>query len=101
MNYMLIKSDLDKVVELMPDFAYGYYNRANLLMDLNDFKGAVVDYTEAIKINPQFAEAYFNRGLANMYMGNTDAGAADLSKAGELGIYSAYNAIKRNKEVEE
>ena len=101
MNYMLIKSDLDKVVELMPDFAYGYYNRANLLMDLNDFKGAVVDYTEAIRINPQFAEAYFNRGLANMYMGNTEAGAADLSKAGELGIYSAYNAIKRNKEVEE
>ena len=101
MNYMLIKSDLDKVVELMPDFAYGYYNRANLLMDLNDFKGAVVDYTEAIEINPQFAEAYFNRGLANMYMGNTEAGAADLSKAGELGIYSAYNAIKRNKEGDE
>ena len=101
MNYMLIKSDLDKVVELMPDFEYGFYNRANLLMDLNDFKGAVVDYTEAIKINPRFAEAYFNRGLANMYMGNTEAGVADLSKAGELGIYSAYNAIKRNKEGDE
>ena len=101
MNYMLIKGDLDKVVELVPDFEYGFFNRANLLMELSDFKGAVVDYSEAIKINPQFAEAYFNRGLAYLYMGNTDAGVADLSKAGELGIYSAYNAIKRYKEDRE
>lgn len=101
MNYMLIKGDLDKVVELMPDFEYGFFNRANLLMELSDFKGAVVDYSAAIKINPQFAEAYFNRGLAYLYMGNTDAGVADLSKAGELGIYSAYNAIKRYKEDRE
>lgn len=101
MNYMLIKGDLDKVVELMPDFAYGFFNRANLLLELSDFKGAVVDYSEAIKINPQFAEAYFNRGLAYLYMGNKEAGVSDLSKAGELGIYSAYNAIKRYKEGDE
>lgn len=101
MNYMLIKGDLDKVVELMPDFAYGYFNRGNLLLELSDFKGAVVDYSEAIKINPLFAEAYFNRGLVYLYMGNTEAGIADLSKAGELGIYSAYNAIKRHKDGEE
>lgn len=100
-NYMLIKGDLDKVVELMPDFAYAFYNRANLLLELNDFKGAVVDYSEAININPQFAEAYFNRGLAHLYMGNTEQGVADLSKAGELGIYSAYNAIKRHVDGDE
>lgn len=101
MNYMLIKADLDKVVELMPDFAYGFFNRANLLMELNDFKGAVVDYSTAIEIDSHFAEAYFNRGLAYLYMGNTELGVADLSKAGELGLYSAYNAIKRYKNGEE
>ena len=81
----------------MPDFAQGFFNRGNVLVKLNDFKSAVVDYSEAIGIDDKFAEAYFNRGLAYLYLGNTDRAIADLSKAGELGIFSAYNVIKRYK----
>ena len=94
-DYRLVKSDLDKVVALMPDFKYAFFNRGNVYVKLSDFKSAVVDYSEAINLDEKFAEAYFNRGLARIYLGHVDEGVADLSKAGELGIFSAYNLIKR------
>ena len=94
-DYRLVKSDLDKVLELVPDFAFAYYNRANVNVGLNDYKAAIVDYTAAIELNGDFAEAYFNRGLSRIYTGNVREGVSDLSKAGELGMYQAYNVIKR------
>ena len=96
-NYRLVKDDLDRVVELAPDFSHAYFNRANTSAKLSDFKSAIVDYTKAIELNDRFAEAYFNRGLARIYTGNTEAGLADLSKAGELGLFHAYSLIKRFK----
>ena len=98
MEYRIIKGDLDKVVALMPDFPQAFFNRGNVQVKLNDFKSAVVDYSEAIRLDDRFAEAYYNRGLAYLYLGNTEEAIADLSKAGELGIFSAYNVIKRYKE---
>ena len=95
LDYRLVKSDLDKVLELYPDFVYAFFNRANVFAKMNDYKSAIVDYTKAIELNDRFAEAYFNRGLARLYIGNSEQGIADLSKAGELGIFQAYNVIKR------
>ena len=95
LDYRLVKSDLDKVIELSPDFVYAFFNRANVYTKLNDYKSAIVDYTRAITLNDRFAEAYFNRGLARLYTGNSEQGIADLIKAGELGIFQAYNVIKR------
>lgn len=40
-------------------------------------------------------EAYYNRGYLYLMLGNKDAGIADLSKAGELGIVPSYNLLKR------
>jgi tetratricopeptide (TPR) repeat protein len=94
-DYRLVKSDLDRVIELQPSFAEAYFNRANVLVKLNDYKSAIVDYTAAISLNDRFAEAYYNRGLAKIYTGNIEGGVADLSKAGELGMYQAYSVIKR------
>ena len=37
----------------------------------------------------------YNRGLARLSQGDVNRGIADLSKAGELGIYNAYSIIKR------
>ena len=97
-DYRLAKSDLDALLSIAPGFAYGFFNRANVYVKLSDFKSAVVDYTAAIELDDKFAEAYYNRGLARIYLGNVQGGVADLSKAGELGIYAAYNVIKRYKD---
>ena len=101
LDYDLVKKDLDKVIELAPDFVYAYYNRGNVLSALKDYRAAIVDYDKAIELDAGFAEAYFNRGLTHIFLGNNRQGIADLSKAGELGIASAYNIIKRFTSQEE
>ncbi len=94
-DFHLILADLNKAIDLAPDFAYTYYNRGNVLSHLKDYRAAVVSYNEAIALEPNLAEAYYNRGLTYIYLGENARGVADLSKAGELGLYSAYNLIKR------
>ena len=100
-DYDIVKNDLDHVIQLAPDFVYGYYNRANVLSMLKDYRGALEDYNKAIELNKDFAEAYFNRGLTHIFLGNNKQGITDLSKAGELGIVSAYNIIKRFTDTRE
>ncbi|MEA4982762.1 MAG: tetratricopeptide repeat protein [Paludibacter sp.] len=93
----LVMRDFEKVNELQPDFPFSYYNKANILCTLQDFRSAIFNYTKAIEIDNDFAEAYFNRGLTYLYIGEDAKGLSDLSKAGELGIYGAYNLIQRFK----
>jgi len=92
-----IISDYDKTALLCPDFSFSYYNKANLLCTQKEFKNAISNYTKSIEIDNEFAEAYFNRGLTYLFIGEQSKGLSDLSKAGELGIYSAYNLIQRFK----
>ena len=94
-DYEIVRKDIDKVIQLAPDFVFAYYNRANVSAMLKDYRAALADYDKAIELNPDFAEAYFNRGLTHIFLGNNKLGISDLSKAGELGIVSAYNVIKR------
>lgn len=91
----MIMRDLDKVIEQQPTFAFAYYNKANILCVQKDYKTAIANYTKAIECDNDFAEAYFNRGLTYLFTGQDKQGIADLSKAGELGIYQAYNLIQR------
>lgn len=90
--------DLDKVIELAPQFVYAYYNKAYIAAKLNNFDTALHDLDEAIRIHPQFAEAYYNRGLIYLRIGKTKLGIQDLSKAGELGMAQAYSVLKRAQE---
>ncbi|MDD4609832.1 MAG: tetratricopeptide repeat protein, partial [Bacteroidaceae bacterium] len=94
-DYEIVRNDLDKVIELAPDFVYAYYNRANLLTLLEDYPAALVDYSKAIELYPNFSEAYYNRGLTYLYTGDKKRAFDDLSKAGELGIALAYNVLKK------
>mgnify|MGYP002227780670 CR=1 FL=1 len=55
---------------------------------------AFEDFSRAIELNPLFAEAFYNRGMTQIYMKDTRKGCLDLSKAGELGITSAYEILK-------
>lgn len=94
-DFELMMRDYDYVMNHQPDFSFAYYNKANMLCIQQDFKAAITHYTQAIATDSDFAEAYFNRGLTYIYIGENEKGIADLSKAGELGIYQAYNLISR------
>ena len=93
----MIIRDLDKVIEMHPEFAFSYFNKANIIGTQKDFKTAIALYTKAIERDNEFAEAYFNRGLTRIFIGEDEQGISDLSKAGELGIYQSYNLIQRFK----
>lgn len=94
-EFELMMRDYDYVINHLPDFSFAYYNKANMLCLQQDFKAAISYYSQAIAADSDFAEAYFNRGLTYIYINETDKGVKDLSKAGELGIYQAYNFISR------
>lgn len=94
-DFELMLRDYDYVINHLPDFSFAYYNKANMLCIQQDFKAAISYYTQAIQVDSDFAEAYFNRGLTYIYINEIEKGIADLSKAGELGIYQSYNLISR------
>lgn len=94
-NYDEAIEDMNKVIKLYPDFAEGYYNRANLMAISGQLPEAYDDYTRAIELEPSLAEAYYNRGLVQIFMEDTRKGCMDLSKAGELGIEAAYDVLRQ------
>ena len=91
-----VLADLTKALAIH-QCAYLYYNRANVYVQRNDLPHAIDDYTQAIRLDANLAEAYYNRGLALLASHRDAEGIADLSKAGELGLYNAYSIIKRNQ----
>jgi len=97
MDFDIMLRDFDQVIRRQPDFVFAYYNKANILCAQHEFNDAINYYSQAIQMDEEFAEAYFNRGLTYIYIGENEKGLEDLSKAGELGIYQAYNMITRFK----
>lgn len=97
-DYMLVMQDYDRLTVLAPDFVYAWYNRGCIRCMQKDYRSAIEDYDKAIAISPDFAEAWFNRGITRIYLGEREEGLRDLSRAGELGMYKAYNIIKRFSE---
>ena len=89
--------------EIFDDFRQKFhlhFNASNLTPFFSS-KDGTLDYDKAIELDPNLAEAYFNRGLTQIFLGNNKQGISDLSKAGELGVVSAYNVIKRFTDVPE
>ena len=46
------------------------------------------------KLQNIYSNSYYNRGLAKIALDQKDSGCLDFSKAGELGLSAAYEAIK-------
>ena len=91
-----VLSDLSEAIRLN-ESAYLYYNRGNVYVQRGDYVHAIEDYTHAILLDANLAEAYYNRGLARIASKHQAEGVSDLSKAGELGLYTAYSLIKQNQ----
>ena len=87
--------DFNQAARLNPNSAFILYDRANFYASRKDYAHAIDDYSEALRIDPNLAEAYYNRGIVRQLSGNTNGGIADLSKAGELGLFDAYSVIRK------
>lgn len=87
--------DLDKTIRENPVCSFLLYNRGCLKAQQQDYAAAISDFTEAIEADAHLPEAYYNRGICRLQLGQTAEGIADLSKAGEQGLYAAYSIIKK------
>jgi len=85
----------NQALQIYPKLGFLYYNRANLYSKMQNYMMAIEDYDKAISLQEDLAEAYYNKGLTLLLLKDNEAACPNLSKAGELGISSAYNLIKR------
>ena len=95
LGYLMSLQDYTKAADLQPDAAFLHYNIGCLQVQLADYPAAIESFSLAIKMDAQMPSAYYSRGVAHILAGQTEDGLSDLSQAGELGIYSAYNLIKK------
>ena len=62
------------------EYFYSAYNKANL----NDYNGAIADYTKAIELDPNNSNAYINRGIVKNDLKDYYGAIFDYTKAIEL-----------------
>lgn len=82
------------ILKSISDFLFGrehfhmeaveYVKQGVAKIAINDFKGAMHDFTRAIGQEPEYAEAYYNRGLVHDYFGDSAAATEDLLVAKSL-----------------
>lgn len=105
LDFEIMLRDYDYCIAHAPDFAFAFYNKANLMIIQRQYGSAIELYSQAIAVDPLFAEAYFNRALTYLTLSNKsdqsesenrtyrESALADLSRAGELGLSQAYNLL--------
>lgn len=65
-EYVEALLNLNKAIELDPNYSAAYYLRGNIKENFEDRHGAMKDYNMAIEKNPKFADALFARGNVKM-----------------------------------
>ena len=88
---MKIKSRANKLYQK----ALEYYSKGNCKKLLNNYKGAIADFTMAIKYNPKFAEAYFKRANTKLILNDSNGAQNDFDKAIELNPSFAEALLNR------
>lgn len=77
--------DFNQSIILDPTSYRTFYARAVLRhYILEDYKGAIEDYTETVNINARDASAFYNRGLAKFNLGQYIEAKENIRKAYEL-----------------
>ena len=73
-----------------------YSNRGLSKANLQDYQGAIEDYTKAIELNPNYSKAYNNRGNSKLKLNQKNSACSDFNKAKELGDEEAIEMINEN-----
>lgn len=62
-------SELNRAVELQPDYSYRYASRAYIRNAMKDIMGAIEDYKKAIELDPEDAISLNNLGMLEEQLG--------------------------------
>lgn len=100
LGYLMVQQDYARAAELLPNVSYLHYNKGCILTELGEYTAAIESYTKAIALDTRCPAAYYSRGVTYLLAGQKDKALNDLSQAGEYGMYSAYNLIKKYSKEE-
>ena len=73
--------DLNKAIELKPDFVDAYVERGSVFTQVRRFDDSIGDLTRAIELDPQNAKAYAMRASAKLQTGANDDALTDVNQA--------------------
>lgn len=88
--------DLNKAIELTPDYIDALLDRGNVKIGLNDNFGAVLDLNKVIELRPNDMNAYSYRGVAKEKLRDYDGAMMDFNKAIEI-VPGYYQYLNRGK----
>lgn len=80
-DFLIAKRHFDRTLELNPEFAKAYANRAALLVQSSNYQGALADYQRAIEVDPDLAMAHAGRGRVCHMLGNLEQALRHLDAA--------------------
>ena len=81
-NYGEAIKDFDRAIELKPECAAAYYNRAcTYRKDVDDVQQAISNFTKAIELRSGYAEAYNNLAVQHVKMGRFEEAAREFARA--------------------
>jgi tetratricopeptide (TPR) repeat protein len=64
-----------------------YYNHGNIKSGLEDYMGAIIDYTKAIEIETNLAVAYFRRGGSRNWIGTERDGMPGFKQSPSIRLF--------------
>lgn len=95
LRHLDIVKSFKHLMELSPNNAIILYCYGTYLARNNKYDDAIQLLSKAIELSPRMPYAYYNRGLAYMKSGKPVEARKDFSKSGELGLFGAYNLMKK------
>lgn len=101
LGYLMVAQDYNKASDLMPNVPFLHYNIGCVQVQLADYVAAQKSFSRALQLDAHFPSAYYGRGIAYILGGQIELGISDLSQAGEYGLYTAYNLIKKYSKTKE
>ena len=89
-------SDFNKAIDINPNDAELYYNKAISYEGLKDFNKAISNYNKAVELNPNYTSVYINRSILKEKLGDLKGACADGKLAANLGHTESVNWVSSN-----
>jgi tetratricopeptide (TPR) repeat protein len=89
--------DFSRVIELNPDYANAWHNRAEIYFDSGEYAKAIRDYTESLNRDPENRTALLKRGQSKLKLGKARAALDDFDQLIKLDEQQASVYVERGE----